>query len=226
MTDRSRHARKGHARAMARARRPDPQEELQRRLMALLTAGLLLSLLLALAACAPSEEVALAGGPPPTDPPQRVSVPAEGADHAQAAAAALMAFMQRNPQSPGLEGAACVGYVTPAAGPPEVAYDFRDLMSFPQPVFAALAGDRGLWSPIATCRGGPGLEPVSTTGLGGQDRLVYCEGITKVPAGWRMYCGWRGPGQTGTRPEYLVRPTAEPGRWLVARTCEACVRFG
>ncbi|QJE72444.1 hypothetical protein HHL28_04435 [Aerophototrophica crusticola] len=187
---------------------------------------MLLPGLLLLAACAgPSEERLNAGGSPAQGPAVTVGVPPVGAVVAQAAGAGLKAFVQGNPGSPGLNGGACLAYVMPAAGPGEVQYTFRDLIGYPVEINDDIAQGRPDWSPLALCEGGPGLSVTSRTGLGGQPRLLLCEGITKVAQGWRMYCGWRGPGLAGERPEYIVSPVpGKPGSFTVARTCAACVR--
>jgi len=188
---------------------------------------LILGAAASLAACqGPVPERVAVSGAPVQGPSELVEVPVAGPEFAQAAAAALENWARTNPDSPGLRGSACVGYVAPAAGPPELHQDWRQFYSFPDPLFRELAAERPLWSPAALCEGGPGLAATARVPQGGQPRLVYCEGITKVPAGWRLFCGWKGPGPVGSRPEYVVSPTDRPGRFQVARTCPACQKTG
>ncbi len=194
----------------------------------------LFALLPVLAACTgPSAERLDAGGPPPTDPGLVVEVPATPAagpfpgdrvpEVERAAAAGLLAWKRRNPDSPGLVGEGCVGFVSPAAGPAEVRPQWRSLLPFGDALFPVVAQGQDLWRSAATCDGGPGIT-ASSGGAGGPARVILCQGITKVADGWRMHCGWRGPGPMGEMPEYLVSAVeGRPDAFRVARTCPACV---
>ncbi|WP_119679569.1 hypothetical protein [Indioceanicola profundi] len=154
------------------------------------------------------------------------TVPAEGRRFEQAVTAALMTFVQQNADRPALDRGACVGYVSPAAGPPEVAADARHLFSLPGPLLDILAAGRKDWSPLAICQTEPGITVDTRVAQGPTATLLYCEGITEVAEGWSMYCGTKGPGPSGRRLQYQVSPVEEqPGTWRVSRPCEACVRY-